>query len=310
MPIPAPKKNESQADFIGRCVPIVIEDQDLDAESEKDRNQAVAICGTTWRRAREKGSVDLWPPDLMEQARNSPVYKRTNELVSWGVDRPTAYNIASIECWEDKGKEKGLVVIKAMDEATLTLAGYGVVWGGKDLDGDHFTPETDFWFDRITQTPMVLYDHGRDEDVKSVVVGQVGTKAPDDVGLWVEAQIERADEYAEAITELVETGKLGWSSGAVSHLVEREPDGFLASWPIAEFSLTPTPCEPRTLGVQALRSLAEADPAVKAVLPDGDVADTLDAETSGATVAKGPDKAKVGRARALATDIEFSLMED
>jgi HK97 family phage major capsid protein len=69
-----------------------------------------------------------------------------------------------------------------------------------------------------------------------------------DVGVWVETQLEMRDEYEKRLMELAAAGKLGWSSGAAGHLVEREQVGksyHIKSWPIAEASLTPTPAEPR-----------------------------------------------------------------
>lgn len=157
------------------------------------------------------------------------------------------------------------VKLMADDDAAFTVGGYGVVWGGRDISGERFEPDTDFWFDRLTETPMVLWQHGADDALKRSVIGRVSAKTPDDVGLWIEAQIEKAGEYAAAVQDLVKRGLLGWSSGAVAHLAQVNPDGKIVSWPVAEFSLTPTPCEPRTIGVQELKALAEVEPALKAV---------------------------------------------
>jgi len=54
MPLPKPTENEEQDDFISRCVPLAIADQELDAEDEEERNQAVAICHSQWRAAQEE----------------------------------------------------------------------------------------------------------------------------------------------------------------------------------------------------------------------------------------------------------------
>jgi len=141
-------------------------------------------------------------------------------------------------------RNKSAATIKAIDDSSMTVAGYGVVWGGKDLEGEYFTQDTDFWFDRITERPMTLYDHAQDGNIKRTVIGRIARKTADDVGLWIEAQIDRANQYADAIRELTEKGVLGWSSGAVGHLTDRDKDGRITSWPIVEFSLTPTPAEP------------------------------------------------------------------
>lgn len=163
------------------------------------------------------------------------------------------------------------VKILSSDAGGFRVGGYGIVWGGQDVVGDYFDKSTDFWFDRLTQTPMVLYQHGGDGMVKRAVVGQVVAKRVDDTGLWIEAQITAAKKYADAIRALVEKGILGWSSGAVSYLVDRVKSGDrqrITSWPIAEFSLTPTPAEPRTLGVGMLKSLADLDAGLAGLLAD------------------------------------------
>jgi HK97 family phage prohead protease len=157
---------------------------------------------------------------------------------------------------------------------SYTIGGYGVVWGGRDLQGEYFTKDTDFWMDRITSTPPVLYEHGMDNAAKKAVLGAVVEAKADTTGLWIEAQLEKSRDYVEAVMELVKKGVLGWSSGAVSHLVEKTKSGNLTSWPIAEFSLTPDPAEPRTIGVADLSDMAD-EPTVKSMidrikaLPDG-----------------------------------------
>lgn len=47
--MPTPNKGETQDEFISRCVPIVIRDDNLDAGDEKDRKHAVAKCFGIWR---------------------------------------------------------------------------------------------------------------------------------------------------------------------------------------------------------------------------------------------------------------------
>lgn len=47
--MPQPGKNESQDDFVSRCIPIVLKDK-----TAKDQKQAAAICFQTWRDAKKK----------------------------------------------------------------------------------------------------------------------------------------------------------------------------------------------------------------------------------------------------------------
>ena len=127
-----------------------------------------------------------------------------------------------------------------------------------DLEGDYFAADTDLGV--IDGAPLpVYYQHGQDAQLKNRRIGR-GTVKADDVGLWMEAQLEMRDEYERAVYELAQAGKLGWSSGAAGHLVEREQIGkawHIKSWPIAEASLTPTPAEPRNAAMP-IKSLAGA----------------------------------------------------
>ena len=125
-----------------------------------------------------------------------------------------------------------------------------------DLVGDFFTSETDFDLYEGKTVPM-LFNHGLDPVLKRRRLGRASLKL-DDVGVWAEGILSERDEYEKKILELVEAGKLGWSSGSAPHMVEREQKGtaaFVKSWPIVEASQTHTPCEPRTR-VESLKSFA------------------------------------------------------
>lgn len=157
------------------------------------------------------------------------------------------------------------VKILKMEEDVATVGGYGVIFGGEDLEGERFAADTDFMPD-LVPVKLVLYDHAMGE-VKHII-GQAAEKI-DEVGIWVEAQLDRSREYVEAVLKLVEEGVIGWSSGSVGRLVERDGKN-IKRWPIVEYSLTPTPAEPRTLGVERIKKLAEANPDLKALLPQDD----------------------------------------
>lgn len=132
------------------------------------------------------------------------------------------------------------------------VKGYLVRFGNPeatDLEGDYFTPETDFGFPAAkgVRVPLNLYyHHGMDSKVGRKSIGS-GYVKMDDIGLWYEAQIDMADEYGRAIAKLAKEGKMGYSSGAAGHLVDRKAasgDAMeIVRWPIAEASITPTPAE-------------------------------------------------------------------
>jgi len=141
-----------------------------------------------------------------------------------------------------------------------------------DLTDDFFTKDTILHFP--AEMP-VLYNHGLDKVLKKRVIGQAKATMTD-AGIWAESQLDLRDEYEKEIYKLVEAGKLGYSSGALSHLVEREPAGkgvsFIKSWFVGEVSLTPTPAEPRNT-IVSLKSLIPPD---MAALPiDGDQSNSI-----------------------------------
>ena len=128
-----------------------------------------------------------------------------------------------------------------------------------DLTGDFFTKETDFGEHKSAD---VYYNHGLDATLKTRKIGKADLKA-DDVGIWAEAQLALRDEYEQAIYEMAKAGKLGWSSGTASHLMERKAVGksnLITRWPLGlDASLTPTPAEPRNGAVSIKSLLATAE---------------------------------------------------
>ena len=104
--------------------------------------------------------------------------------------------------------------------------------------------------------------------------------------------MQRSKQYVDQVLKLIEKGVLGWSSGSVSHVVRRE-GGLIKSWPVVEFSLTPTPCEPRTLGVERIKALAADNPEFKAFLPQE----------------PGEGSADASKGAAADTDQELRLLE-
>jgi phage head maturation protease len=147
------------------------------------------------------------------------------------------------------------------------VKGYLVRFGDTktaDLEGDYFTPQTDYGFPvaKGQRVPLnVYYHHGMDAAVGKKSIG-TGFVKMDNTGLWYEAQLDLADEYGSMIAKLCKQGKMGFSSGAAGHLVERKSMGGAAEitrWPIAEASITPTPAEYRN-SVKTLKEYYGMEP--------------------------------------------------
>lgn len=145
-----------------------------------------------------------------------------------------------------------LISFGAEVKATLDgkVSGYLVRFGNSnktDLEGDYFTKDTDFGRDLSEPTSLNLYyHHGLDKTIGKEVIGS-GTVKMTEEGLWYEGQIKMSDEYQKMIAKLGYENRLGFSSGAASHLVERKTvnnSNEITRWALAEASLTARPAEP------------------------------------------------------------------
>jgi HK97 family phage major capsid protein len=151
----------------------------------------------------------------------------------------------------------GKVSVKA-DQAGETprfsFEGYAVRFtpsDSPDLTGEHFTPETDFGYPadelRAGKSFPLYYNHGFNRYLGRKRVG-TGIVKMDDVGLFYTAELDSAVQHREMILNLISEDALNYSSGAVSHLVDKTPGPKsvrIDAWPIGEISLTPTAAEPR-----------------------------------------------------------------
>lgn len=148
-----------------------------------------------------------------------------------------------VKSWD--GMPGAEFAVKALGDGRLGM--YAVVWGDKDrrdLSKEYFTRETqdlETIFKAVGKLPL-LYHHAMDETVKTDVVGLVDTLVRDDVGLWAEAVITRANRYADTVYQLGKRGLLGPSSGTLPG-ARKVVDGEIKRWAMAELSLTPEPCE-------------------------------------------------------------------
>ena len=128
---------------------------------------------------------------------------------------------------------------------------YAVRFSGpdeKDLSGEYFTSETNFGPNHGDGVPVLIH-HGMPiakglENFANVVLPAAKVNR-DGSGLFASTQLDLEDPLHAAIAELITAGAFRWSSGSKSNLVSRAADGRIVVWPPVEFSLTPTPSEPR-----------------------------------------------------------------
>lgn len=184
--------------------------------------------------------------------------------------------------------------VKALGDGRV--GGYLVRFGDADdtdLEGDYFTAQTDFDIDwNDSAKSATYYNHGLDPVLKRRKL-TTGMLKRDDVGVWVEAQLQMRDEYERAIYKLAEQNKLGWSSGTAPHLVERKAvDGAneIVRWPLGlDASLTPTPAEHRN-AVVSLKSWQDHGPQIE--LSTGATPEPIDVEETEDVEAVQPEDAR------------------
>lgn len=130
------------------------------------------------------------------------------------------------------------------------IEGWGIPFGGplandSDLDGERFSKNTDFHFDWFPDGRPMLYDHGTDQKLGLDLIGrQTEHEVVDEVGVWVKAQINMSHKYADAVMELIADGKVGFSSLAMRHLIDKDRKGNILEWPWIEQTLTVHPAHP------------------------------------------------------------------
>lgn len=206
----------------------------------------------------------------------------------------------------DEGKSADMLIVNGGAIKSLgndKYGGYLVCFGDKDatdLTGDFFTAETEFDIDGEKAT-AIYYDHGLDPVLKRRKIG-AGTLKQDSVGVWLEFQLQRRDDYEKAIADYAAQGKFGLSSGTAPHLVERVKEGKahrITMWPLGlDASITPTPAEPRTM-VMPLKSYRPVQFALS------DIASSNDSIGEAKGAGDGLAQSVEQRARALMLEIEL-----
>ncbi|MCA1570833.1 MAG: hypothetical protein LC798_11050 [Chloroflexi bacterium] len=143
---------------------------------------------------------------------------------------------------------KALTAVKFAEGSENVIEGLGIPFGGpfagKDIQGETFTPETDFCLDWFEKRPL-LYDHGVNGKIGTTRIGDVIEHEMTDDGVWVKAQLDKRTKYYAIVKQLIEAQGVGFSSGAVSYLTQRSKSGEVNRWPWFEMSLTSTEANPK-----------------------------------------------------------------
>jgi len=272
--MPKPGKEETQKEFIKRCIPMV-----LDEGTAENGKQAAAICFGIWRnkdKAASKAIIDA--PELrgkdQQTCGNCKHFKyipipavsfsvegmegtmyQPDEGVCQEYEFPTktSWVCDGWEKWEEKPiKANGDFVfltlpdistaVKALGEWELEVL--GVPFGtrdSKDIDGQFFSERTKAYLENYENVP-VFYYHGNNPDGRTVqaepeLIGKAEYARTDKQGHWFKVTLDSAKKLAKRIWEAAKNGIARASSGSLSHLVRVAQSGEILSWPVAELSL-------------------------------------------------------------------------
>ena len=156
------------------------------------------------------------------------------------------------------------------------VRGYAIVWDVPDGHNTVFGKDTDLG-DEPRAGTMLLWRHG------GAPVGKVVKAERDERGLHVEAQLDTQHPAFGDITASILGGGVGWSTGAMPHLVQppeamdgnqRRPPVRVQQWPIGEYTLTPQPSQALTT-MQAVRGGVVTSPVVAIEVDEPSLAERI-----------------------------------
>jgi hypothetical protein len=128
-----------------------------------------------------------------------------------------------------------------------TVGGYLVVWGNYndvDLQGEWFDRSTNLGLHTRYKAIPMLYQHGLDKRIGRAPIGEWTRWEADDIGLWVEGYYDTRHRYYDRFERLTHKGIFGLSSG--TDFKQRDMNGKILTWLLAEGSVTPVPVEAKT----------------------------------------------------------------
>lgn len=177
----------------------------------------------------------------------------------------------------------------------------------RDLHHEWFDADTELHLDDHPAVGLrVLYQHGLDETMGVKRVGTIIKSKVDDLGVWVQAQLDLHSDYQRMVYELAEKGVLGWSSGALPQSVKVE-DGHIKEWMLIEGSLTPTPAMPMKTRIQPLKSLTPLTPGE--ALPKEGEPDTADGDVESTKATKSNKTSSSPGVKTMAKDLRSRIKE-
>ena len=222
MPLPKPKKGESEDDFVSRCV-----SNDTIQSEFPNQDQRVAVClGRFRKKSEEQEMNDIETLDTMNEEMLEDVKYETGSLDV----------AAEIKAVAEEGEEAGV------------FTGYGSIFGNKDLGNDVVVEGA--FAKSIARTGAkgvkLLYQHKADEPI-----GVFDEIIEDKRGLRVKGRLAMGTQRGREVYELMKMGALdglsiGFRVGAKGMSYdERGKRRLLTEVDLMEISAVTFPMNPR-----------------------------------------------------------------
>jgi DNA-binding transcriptional MerR regulator len=170
-------------------------------------------------------------------------YKHTYEIDGEEVKFGDGVEVEQDTKWREvKGliKFMGFPMLKAVGDWELDVL--AVPFGdesNKDADGEYFANDTNFYLENYK--PPAFYYHGYDPNGmpmgEPALIGKTESAEVKKDGVWLRVVLDKASEFAQRVWDAAKNGLARASSGSITHLVRKDEDGHILTWPLAEISL-------------------------------------------------------------------------
>lgn len=265
--MPTPKKGESEKDFVARCIPYVMKEDD-----KLSQKQAAGKCYGIYRQGSSKRDISLndmmdliyrawgrgpgssegdmpwsYPIHIYQKyvvVRHEGIYYKVPYTYSDGTVAFGSPSKVELEFRQDLVRRVMDIPIRAEGGgAPGVYRAYGVLFGTekeKDLYGTFFDAETKLHLDWYDRRPW-LYDHGSNPMIGRSAVGFWEEHGEDDLGVFFRGELNKRHRYIEAIEALLDGEHLYPSQGTARHLMHVAENGHVDEWGLVEISSTPAP---------------------------------------------------------------------
>lgn len=193
----------------------------------------------------------------------------------------------------------------------LAIPFTGPLPGGRDLDGQRFTPATNIYPKMLPARP-IDWHHGLDSLMGRTILGKaVLDPEPEDDGWWVDVWLDHGKKRVELVKRLAEKAPIFGSSEAL--WVKATTDGEITEWPYWRQTLSTSPQNTHSVVRPAAKAMLD-DLSTAGIAPDDRfrsfVTHLDDLQTNLGLTLRGDVLAKAGRVLSAANEAELQTAMD